>query len=462
VDLGERLKRLMDAERLWSFAMPGFTALVEKNKPKEREPPPEAGSGRSAPSVGIPSAGSGSAIERNPYLPPSEERGDPCEDCGKPMAIAPALGAYCDNKECPFEKLSEQEKVAVNMRRALNFFGVKGETEGRSAPGEPVRPHVMTAETLAVKLERWANILFGRYGHPVYLVGSSLNGGGNDVDVRIIIPYDEYWARWPSGDMGAAWAREMGKQSRQGAKWAGANVDLQVQNDVQAIEFKDKPRLRLDTCGEAESSTPRGEAEGPSSLPPKSGEPGEAPREWDLTFCHGRHTGMEFVGEYREAFEGMPIKEVVRVREVLPGQEAYEKANRESYDRMAAGIQRWVQAFQALVPEEAKARVDAKLEAAEARVRELEAGMEQIDAHLTNLQPHIPQACYPKHAAFIDNYVNPCLQIARALRREAPASPRAAPSLNCPLVGCRIPGPHDHHDSTPSLNSTPAPTQERP
>jgi hypothetical protein len=58
-----------------------------------------------------------------------------------------------------------------------------------------------------------------------------------------------------------------------------------------------------------------------------------------------------------------------------------------------------------------------------ARVRELEAAplslegareaLRQIEAHLTNLQPHIPQACYPGHAGFIDNYVNPCLEIAR-------------------------------------------------
>lgn len=34
---------------------------------------------------------------------------------------------------------------------------------------------------------------------------------------------------------------------------------------------------------------------------------------------------------------------------------------REANDRMAEGIQRWVQSFQALVPEEAKARVDTEI-----------------------------------------------------------------------------------------------------
>jgi hypothetical protein len=78
-----------------------------------------------------------------------------------------------------------------------------------------------------------------------------------------------------------------------------------------------------------------------------------------------------------------------------------------------------------------------RAEAAEARVRELE----------TTLRSIAGNSC-----------CDPCQEAKRvaeaALRREAPASPRAAPSLNCPLVGCRIPGPHDHHDSTPSLKST--------
>jgi hypothetical protein len=33
---------------------------------------------------------------------------------------------------------------------------------------------------------------------------------------------------------------------------------------------------------------------------------------------------------------------------------------------------------------------------------------------LTNLQPHIPQACYPGRAVFIDNYVDPALDALRS------------------------------------------------
>lgn len=50
------------------------------------------------------------------------------------------------------------------------------------------------------------------------------------------------------------------------------------------------------------------------------------------------------------------------------------------------------------------------------RVSELLEALRQIEESLVNLQPKIPQACYPGHEVFIDNYVNPCIQIARAAR----------------------------------------------
>lgn len=51
--------------------------------------------------------------------------------------------------------------------------------------------------------------------------------------------------------------------------------------------------------------------------------------------------------------------------------------------------------------------------------------LRQIETYLTNLQPHIPQACFPGHAAFIDNYVDPCLKIARAALSSVPVAPDA-------------------------------------
>lgn len=56
--------------------------------------------------------------------PAPEEKGDPCEDCGVPMAIAPALGAYCDNPECLEKKLPQEERIRLGLERALKLFGL--------------------------------------------------------------------------------------------------------------------------------------------------------------------------------------------------------------------------------------------------------------------------------------------------------------------------------------------------
>lgn len=46
-----------------------------------------------------------------------------------------------------------------------------------------------------------------------------------------------------------------------------------------------------------------------------------------------------------------------------------------------------------------------------ANVKTPEEALEAIHTLLMNLQPKIPDSCYPGHAVFIDNYVNPCLAI---------------------------------------------------
>lgn len=38
----------------------------------------------------------------------------------------------------------------------------------------------------------------------------------------------------------------------------------------------------------------------------------------------------------------------------------------------------------------------------------------EVERLLTNLQPHIPQACYKDRQQFIDNYVDPALEILRS------------------------------------------------
>jgi hypothetical protein len=49
--------------------------------------------------------------------------------------------------------------------------------------------------------------------------------------------------------------------------------------------------------------------------------------------------------------------------------------------------------------------------------------LRRIEELLTNLQPHINDATFPGHAGFIDNYVDPALEIARAALAAAAPSP---------------------------------------
>jgi hypothetical protein len=71
-------------------------------------------------------------------------------------------------------------------------------------------------------------------------------------------------------------------------------------------------------------------------------------------------------------------------------------------------------------------------EASPLNAEALRKALEAVEVHLTNLQPHIPQACYPKRAVFIDNYVNPCLEICRAALKGGVAStepPKSHPEV---------------------------------
>ena len=56
--------------------------------------------------------------------------------------------------------------------------------------------------------------------------------------------------------------------------------------------------------------------------------------------------------------------------------------------------------------------------------------LEKIESLLTNMQPHIEQACKPGHAQFIDNYVGPALEIARAGIGESRREPLTADEVH--------------------------------
>jgi len=78
----------------------------------------------------------------------------------------------------------------------------------------------------------------------------------------------------------------------------------------------------------------------------------------------------------------------------------------------------------------------------------------EIEALLTNLQPHIAQACIPGHAGFIDNYVDPALEIARAALSADPVAadgrePNWQSIETAPAFG------KPPHASTPKARETP-------
>lgn len=122
-------------------------------------------------------------------------------------------------------------------------------------------PPASDVPALALKLQGWANQMAGRFGHPVWLVGSALTKGreARDIDVRIVLPMTEYAARYGptwsrnyyepwTDEKHKRWGEDMAKLNRQACTVLQMNVDLQVQSDVEATCRHDgAPRVRLDT-----------------------------------------------------------------------------------------------------------------------------------------------------------------------------------------------------------------------
>lgn len=108
-----------------------------------------------------------------------------------------------------------------------------------------IRFNTFPLDIIQLKIKAWANDVFGRYGHPVWLVGSCLTGIGRDVDVRVILPDHEYNARFPGND---ALGLEVGKQGRLAALFLRMNVDFQIQKASDFLIHEGKPRIRLDAC----------------------------------------------------------------------------------------------------------------------------------------------------------------------------------------------------------------------
>jgi len=54
-----------------------------------------------------------------------------------------------------------------------------------------------------------------------------------------------------------------------------------------------------------------------------------------------------------------------------------------------------------------------------AEIEQLQERMQKAHNHLINLQPHIPQACYPGHEAFIDSHIDEAMKLLSETTKDA-------------------------------------------
>lgn len=119
-------------------------------------------------------------------------------------------------------------------------------------PAHPYNP-----DYLKFALQKWADTVFGRFGFPVYLVGSVLTDTDQvwvrDIDVRVVMPDEHFDARFgkPKDEAAWRWTEEMGKQNFWAARMCLMPIDFQVMCETHAKPYKDHPKLRLDSGRDA-------------------------------------------------------------------------------------------------------------------------------------------------------------------------------------------------------------------
>ncbi len=118
---------------------------------------------------------------------------------------------------------------------------------------EEIRLNHYSPEIIQIKIQSWANSMFGRYGHPVWLVGSAMDGAGRDVDIRIILPDPEFESRFPTRE---GLYLEVGKQARHASLFCRMNIDFQIQKFSETLQYDGKRLLRVDTCTYPEAFIP--------------------------------------------------------------------------------------------------------------------------------------------------------------------------------------------------------------
>lgn len=125
-------------------------------------------------------------------------------------------------------------------------------------------------ECRRVSMRRWANRMRGRYGVPVYLVGSALredNPDPRDWDFRLALPDDEFAVHfgpvdeWRDEGCTGNWTRtrfrwsdQCVKDTKDAVAWMHVNADVQIYpaSHVAAL-YADQPRVRVDSFPGEES-----------------------------------------------------------------------------------------------------------------------------------------------------------------------------------------------------------------
>lgn len=103
-------------------------------------------------------------------------------------------------------------------------------------------------------LQQFGDQVWAAFGHPPYHVGSSFEkkDGWRDVDVRLILPDEEYDAMFPQHSEGnrpdimdAKWVAMCLAFSALGKQITGLPIDFQIQRQTQANDLYTGPRAAL-------------------------------------------------------------------------------------------------------------------------------------------------------------------------------------------------------------------------
>ena len=104
----------------------------------------------------------------------------------------------------------------------------------------------------SLHLSEFGSQVWSAFGHPPYLVGSALMGKAwRDVDVRLILPDDEYAACFPDDPEGKSqhqdgkWVALVMAFAALGKQLTGLPIDFQIQQQSRANALYAGPRSAL-------------------------------------------------------------------------------------------------------------------------------------------------------------------------------------------------------------------------